>query len=351
MLLLLIVKHEGSIEIPDVSSHIVERYAAAVAIVFEQKVQKTALEEKLDSSEVQLDALQSQIVANDAVSEQQFDELQNQLSALLAAREALSKSESEIQELQNELAAAVEKSTEPTVAQEGSLIGISILENRVLVLLDRSASMLAENLVDILRLRASSPFLKANAEKWQNARHIARWVVAQLDENAQYQLLTFSDKVNSIDNVELSGVDPGWLRKDQQTDPSMITKLNQITLPHGPTNLYEAFEVAAELRPYPNQIVLITDGLPTQYSGRALRLPSECHRDLASAKPVIVSPRCRAQIFAEAAKLAASKFKNTKIDVVLLNLEGDANAVFHYWYFTRRHVGRVLVPARGWPYS
>jgi hypothetical protein len=103
-------------------------------------------------------------------------------------------------------------------------------------------------------------------------------------------------------------------------------------IPAGGTSLFHAFEAANSLHPKPDNILLITDGLPTQ--GRK--------------KPVgnTVSSQERLKLFSNAIKqLPVSAPVNT----ILLPMEGDAYAAAAFWKLAVNTRGSFLTPARDWP--
>jgi len=60
------------------------------------------------------------------------------------------------------------------------LTGLKVGGDNVLILIDSSASMLDETIVNIVRRRNMSDNLKVQAPKWQRTTAIAQWVIANL---------------------------------------------------------------------------------------------------------------------------------------------------------------------------
>ena len=62
---------------------------------------------------------------------------------------------------------------------------------RVLVLVDASASMLDETLVNIIRLRNMPPERRIASSKWQQAVNTVEWIAARLPSSTQFQVYAF----------------------------------------------------------------------------------------------------------------------------------------------------------------
>jgi hypothetical protein len=86
------------------------------------------------------------------------------------------------------------------------------------------------------------------------------------------------------------------------------------------------------LHPEPDQIVLITDGLPTQGSVAPSRK--------------FINGREREKLFEDAMKVTDRKLP---IDVVLLPMKGDTLAAHAFWRLARRSRGSYVIPSRDWP--
>ena len=80
--------------------------------------------------------------------------------------------------------------------QRQYLTGIQLGGENVLILIDSSASMLDESIVNIIRRRNMQEDLKRQAPKWQRTTAIAQWVIANLPLNADFQVWSFNDEIN-----------------------------------------------------------------------------------------------------------------------------------------------------------
>lgn len=241
----------------------------------------------------------------------------------------------------------------PPTAPRQHLTGLGVEDDRVAVFLDSSASMLDSSLVQILRLRVSADSLKLASEKWTTGRNAARWVYGRIPDGGRYRLFHFAETMRDVPGRALSSSGPvGWEKKANKVQfpgqgRSIDRALDALT-PHGATDLRQVFETAARLSPAPAQLVLITDGLPTLPGDTPLRRLRGCKRPPKNTTPII-SASCRARIFQDAVAVASRALPNTRIDVILLPLQGDADAAAHYWSLATSKGGRLLTPAEGWP--
>ena len=347
ILLLLVVKH-GTTDMPvDTEAFVLSQTARVQNELDELLQSKSHLDEQLSDTE---QGVQQAVEAKAALAQSQdetISELRNQLAALTAAQAELQLASDELKELQ----AVPTEEPEPQTGSTGHLGGLAVAQSRVVILLDRSASMLDQSLVEIVRLRIADTQTRLAAEKWSTARKTAEWVYRQIRDQGQFQFFSFSDTVADISNNILDTTQSiDWLEKGT-TGVTLSDIRNTLANLHaeGPTNLELAFEAIANIRPRPNQVVLITDGLPTVPESVGLGRIRGCPTPRGSSTPIL-SPRCRKGIFDRAVSTFHRSFRSTEMNVVLLPLDGDAQAMFAYWSFAANTGGRVLVPAIGWPW-
>ena len=255
-------------------------------------------------------------------------------------------------ELLRELLSSAEADTpteEPPPPKQ--LTGLRMMPDRTVILLDRSASMLHRNIVDIVRLRASPPRAQLNAQKWRTARDAAQWALARIPEGGRRRLLMFSSAIIGVDApLSQTGV-IRWERQGApQQDAGNLRRQLDATAPEGATNLKAALQATARLSPSPRQVLIITDGLPTLPGATPLRSLRGCPRVNRPNAP-IVSGDCRMSVFLNAVRVAEQQLAGTRFDVILLPIEGDAQAAHGYWLLAALSGGRLLTPAFGWPTS
>ena len=140
------------------------------------------------------------------------------------------------------------------------LTGLKTGGRNILILLDASGSMLDRTIVNVIRRRNLSPQEQRASVKWQRALDTAEWVVSRFPRTSQYQIYLFNTDYESA----LPGTEGEWLEvSDRATLDDAVANMRD-RVPSAGTNLRNIFEAAATMSPLPDNIFLITDGLPTQ---------------------------------------------------------------------------------------
>ncbi len=347
ILLLLVVKH-GFASTPIDDAAFIELQESRLQSELDQSMaEKSALSEELQLTTQELDQALKQRAALQETQQDQIAQLRAQVTTLSSARDSLRASSQELKAMQS---VQVEV-PDPEQAPPGDLGGLNVAESRVLILLDQSASMLAESLVEIIRLRVANPSTQQAAEKWSTARKSAEWAFRQVKPTEAFQLLSFSDTVQGLDGTPVKANSTlQWLNKDDAgASLSDVRQAMAGLHANGPTNLEGAIAAATSLSPSPSQIVLITDGLPTVPGDERLSRIRGCPTPRPNRTPIL-SPLCRKSIFNRAVQMLRQRLPQTEISIVLLPLEGDAQAMISYWNLAALSGGRVLTPAKGWPW-
>jgi cell division protein FtsB len=205
---------------------------------------------------------------------------------------------------------------------------LQIKGKRILVLLDTSASMMDEDVAKVIKMRNQPEPMRRAAQKWRRAVDIVEWISAQLPDNSQFQVYGYNTKARPI--FAKAGTE--WLNSN---DPRVINDVIAATrsvTPGDGTSLVNAFLAIRTLQPQPDQIILITDGLPTQGSVPPARK--------------FINGRDREKLFEDAVKVLE---KDTPMDVVLLPMKGDTLAAHAFWRLARRTSGSYVIPSRDWP--
>ncbi len=208
------------------------------------------------------------------------------------------------------------------------LTGMKIGGRRVLILLDASASMLDETIVNIVRRRNMDAAAQRRAPKWQQATATVDWLTARLPRGTSYQIYVFNTAVTAM----VDGTEGRWLPADDTAQLDAAVKRVRDLLPSQGTNLGAAFAAAARLQPQPETIFLITDGLPTLGAGPPAG--------------TTISGRDRARLFESSVRLLP---RRVPVNVILLPLEGDPLAASAYWELAQASRGAFLAPSRDWP--
>ena len=199
---------------------------------------------------------------------------------------------------------------------------------RCLILLDVSASMLHDTIVNIIRFRNMRDGLKRNAPKCVQTLRMVEWLMARFPKESQYQIYVFNTETRAA-LPELAGK---WLDASNKVELDTVIKDLEKIVPEGGTNLERAFAAIGKLSPRPDNVYLITDGLPTQGSRRS--------------RGVTITGKQRKDLFDR----AANKLPNgVPLNVILAPLQGDRFAAYEFWRLALRTNGSFLVPSEDWP--
>ena len=208
------------------------------------------------------------------------------------------------------------------------LTGLNLGGKRIAILLDVSSSMLADKLVNIIRLRNMATTLQRSADKWSRALNTIDWLTAQLPVTSNYQVITFNTQASAA----LPGTDGKWLEVANQVQLEEVGEALREIIPAGGTSLENAFVSLQQLSPPPDNIFLLTDGLPTQGVS-------------ASGKPT-VSGRDRQKYYRAAIRQLP---QNVPVNIILAPMEGDPMAASEFWQLAQVSSGSFLSPSKDWP--
>jgi hypothetical protein len=292
--------------------------------------------EKTDEDATQAAARRARILEELKVRREQSSEFEGES---LAKREHINKLMADVKSLQEGIkrleGGALDKGPAGTRVKafrgRGKRLYISALQvkgKRTLVLLDTSASMMDEDVAKILRLRNQPEAARRAALKWRRALDIVEWLTAQLPDNSKFQVIGFNSKARPVQ----ANTGGQWLdSNDPRVINGVLTAARAIT-PQDGTSLVNAFLSIRTMDPKPDQIILITDGLPTQGSVPPARK--------------FINGREREKLFEDAVNTLE---KDTPMDVVMLPMKGDPLSTHAFWRLARRTSGSFVVPSRDWP--
>ncbi len=208
------------------------------------------------------------------------------------------------------------------------LTGLRLGGKRVLLLVDSSASMLDETIVNIIIRRNLDERSRRDAPKWKRTVRTVEWLVANLPQDSALQIYTFNTKTVPV-VTDLQGK---WVAStDTNNVNRMLAALNQ-TIPQGGTSLFNAFSAAARMGPRPDNILLLTDGLPTQGERKS--------------NQTTISGGERLSLFYQAVKKLPS---SVPVNTILFPMEGDPMAAVSFWQLAIDTKGSFLTPTRDWP--
>ncbi|MGH8203815.1 MAG: VWA domain-containing protein [Steroidobacteraceae bacterium] len=254
----------------------------------------------------------------------------------LARRESLERLKADLKSLEESTrrlkraAAPVEAESETPVVDQQQLVTLRVDGKRVLILVDTSASMLDETLVNIIRLRNMPPERKIASSKWQQAVNTVEWVAARLPDATKFQVYGFDTAPRPL----VEGSAGRWLDAGDSAQIEAALAALRRAAPTGGSSLQNAFAVIGTLDPAPDNVILITDGLPTQ-------------GDKPPLMRTLVTMEQREDLMQDAVKSLPPS--PPRFSIVLLPMEGDPAAPIYFWRLARVTGGAFLSPARDWP--
>ena len=218
-----------------------------------------------------------------------------------------------------------------SVVGEGNreyLTGVQLGGKRILILLDTSTSMLAAEPSVAIRTSLMDDASKRRAPKWQQALKTVEWIAAHFPQQARFQIAGFDTQLH----FALAGTEYQWLPVTDATRLDGAVEAIKQRLPGGGSSLERAFTAIAQMNPPPDNVYLITDGLPTQ----GLEAPSGAN----------VDGPTRNRLFERAMQRLP---RGIAVNTILLPLQGDPGAAWAYWQLARVTQGSFLSPADDWP--
>lgn len=256
-----------------------------------------------------------------------------------ARREAIERLRAELEKMQAERQRLSAASVTPedegnrirSVKGEGNrqyLTGLRMGGKHIAILVDVSASMLDRTLVNVIRRRNMTPAQQSEAPKWLQMVNTVDWLTAQIEPGTQVQIIAFNDTAKSL----IPGTDGKWVTTLNGAELEQAVQAIRKMRPQGPTSLHAAFSAVRALEPKPDNIYLLTDGLPTM--GEIL--PTRAG----------VTGRERLDHFNRAVRQLPL---GVPVNTILFAMEGDPNAAPAYWVLALRTGGSMLAPADDWP--
>ena len=292
--------------------------------------------EELTSEKDSAEGMIAQIIA---LIEELRAELAEYDSETLAEIERIEKLQTDIKTLEEEvkrlLAMAEETESEGNRLREFKgegdrqyLTGLKLGGERTLILIDRSASMLDDTIVNIIRRRNMPLDEKLRAVKWRQVVSSVDWLTAQFLPGSEFQMYIFNNEVEPV----IKGSEGVWLKADDATQLDEAMRVLRRTAPEGGTNMKAAMDIVLSMTPPPDNIILLVDGLPTM--------------DGPTSNRKTVSGRERTRLFTNALRELPS---NIPVNIFLYPLEGDFEAPFLYWLLAYRSGGSLISVSKDWP--
>jgi hypothetical protein len=281
--------------------------------------------EQLD---IERETAEGQIAMIIALIEQLQAELAEYDSETLAEIDRIEQLQTDIETLEEEIKRLL------ALAEEQEADGNKLREfqklsgRRTLILVDRSASMLDDTIINIIRRRNMSTKDKLSAVKWRQVVASVDWLTAQFEPGSEFQIYMYNNEAIPV----ISGSDGVWLKADDSTQLDEAVRVLRRTVPEKGTNMRAAYAVASSLTPRPDNIILLADGLPTM--------------DGTSSSRRSISGRERYNLHFRALRELPS---GVPVNVFLYPLEGDYEAPILYWLLAYRTNGSFISVSRDWP--
>lgn len=169
---------------------------------------------------------------------------------------------------------------------------------------------------------------KLRAVKWRQAVASVDWLTTQLAADAKFQIYMFNTEAKPA----VKGSDGVWLNVDDGNQVEEAIKTLRRAPPQNGTNMHAAYRVIRQLTPKPDNVILITDGLPTMQDATTSR--------------TTISGRDRFALHTQAVREIPS---GVPVNTLLYPMEGDYEAAVAYWALAHVTGGSFVSVSRDWP--
>ena len=330
ILILMLVKYQT--ELPDQQSSALQ---ADIATLEQQNLQSQqtieTLKNQADGSQAELAQLNAQLVS-----------LVTNINSQKDTQQSL---KTQIAKLQSQADTPTQAPSAPVPVinkgLEDYLLGLEVEGRRIIILVDSSASMTEERLIDVIRYKVASAQERQQSSKWQRTLRIVEWLVAKVPEGSDYKVIRFAENASIVGGS-------AWKKGADVKDAAAVLSGFKQIVPEGGTNLHAAVALMRSSAAGFSNVYLLTDGLPTQGdSGRINAITSffrGCTSITGNAKKI--SGQCRVRLLND---IVASYKERAKVNVILLPLEGDSYAAGAFWQWTARSDGLLISPEHSWP--
>lgn len=208
------------------------------------------------------------------------------------------------------------------------LTGLKVGGERILVLVDASASMLDRRIINILRRRNMPEERRLRSEKWRQVVNTVDWLSAQFPPESKFQIYAFNTEPWPV----LEGTKGVWLDVGDGKQLTQAIRILRRTVPQEGTNMLAAYEVINTLNPAPDNVIVLVDGLPTMNS--------------ADTERGMVTGQERLTYHYEAEAVVPN---GVPVNILLYPMEGDYNAAIAYWLLAYRTGGSFMSVTEDWP--
>jgi hypothetical protein len=337
VLIFLIINHEAQEDQEVVNQDLLSEIRMLDYQVQQGEKDLFELVELLDDVGARVDDSDENLNSTKTTLDEKVENLKELEELSLAERESLEALRSDVDTREEE----IERLRSVQAANEGNrarqfegegdrqyLTGLKVGGKNIVIAVDASASMLDETIVNILRRRNMSDERKRQAPKWQRAVRTVEWLAAQLPLDAEFQVYAFNEAVTSlVPDEELD-----WVPMDDGEQLNQAVEALRQSVPTGGSSLENLMVALRDLAPIPDNVYLITDGLPTQGTSP----PSN----------PMVTGRKRLELFGDAVDQLP---RQVPINVIMFPIEGDPMASAAFWNLARVTNGAYISPSWDWP--
>lgn len=277
-------------------------------------------------------------------AEQQNTEISQLAIKQQQIKQAIDEKKAVIADLEDAVAAVAPETANdliqlPEVNEETYLLGLIIEGRNIGILIDSSASMTDESLINIIKRKLSSDATKQAGPKWQRTVAISNWMLARIPETSKVSVVTFNDSAMVLGNRNVFNAK---VSSNLELLSEQIGKL----VPQNGTNLQLGLEEIARVMPNMTDLYIITDGLPSLIEPSSGFSPTRRCNPFKGQQATITG-ECRVDVLQRT--LAVNRLSGVRTNIVLLPLEGDPQASSLYWQWTSYTGGTFISPAGTWP--
>jgi hypothetical protein len=259
-------------------------------------------------------------------------------------QQAIADKKAVIAELEDAIAAAAPLTADdpvsvPNVNEETYLLGLIVEGRRIGILIDTSASMTDESLIEIIKRKLGRDQTKQAGAKWQRTLRIATWMLARLPENSSVAVVSYNEKAKVLGQRAVNSA------KVSANINAILGDIEAL-VPQEGTNLQAGLNEIYRAMPDITDLYIITDGLPSLIEQSSGFSPSFSCNPLKGGQATI-SGECRVRVFNRT--LQVNPVAGARTNIILLPLEGDPQAPAFYWSWANFTGGTFITPAGTWP--
>jgi hypothetical protein len=208
------------------------------------------------------------------------------------------------------------------------LTGLKLGGDRTLILVDRSASMLSETIINVIEFKTLPESEQLLARKWRQVVASVDWLTTQFKADSQYQIYMFNNTAEPV----IKGTEGLWLTAGDGNQLDEARQRLRRTVPKNGTNMHAAFQVIRDMNPRPDNVIILVDSMPTM--------------DAPTSSKSVIGGGERLNLFSSAVDLIPS---GIPINIMLYPMNGDSQASVSFWALALRTRGSFMTVSRDWP--